>query len=128
MIFNTISGLSIMVIVLEEKHDSFIIGLPARLVKYQNNTLGAEPYLPTPTARFFKNTLLNIIDLVNEFELPYLNYVIDNSEMLDLPEEEVDIIKARVEEIQHEGEEGENVLELPEHVDFIFPEEDKKVH
>lgn len=119
VIFNTVAGISIMGIIMEEIADSFIVGLPARLVK-DKGTLRADPYVPTGTARFFKSTLLNYIELIDEFELPYLLYVIENSDKIELPEEELDVLKARVEEIL--SEDREEIVELPEHVNFIFPE------
>lgn len=121
VIFNTVAGISVMGMILEEMADSFIVGLPARLVK-DKGILRADPYVPTGTARFFKSTLLNYIELIDEFELPYLLYVIENSDKIELPEEELDVLKARVEEILSENR--EEIAELPEHVNFIFPEHD----
>lgn len=119
VIFNTVAGISIMGLIMEEIADSFIVGLPARLIK-DKGTLRADPYVPTGTARFFKSTLLNYIELTDDFELPYLLYVIENSDKIELPEEELDVLKARVEEIL--SEDREEIVELPEHVNFIFPE------
>lgn len=108
-----------MGIVLEETNDSFIVGLPARLIK-RNGTLEADPYVPTPNIRFFKSTLLSCIDLVGEFELPYLNYVLDNNETISLTKEDVEQLKVRIGEVAQK--EDSDILELPERIDFIFPE------
>lgn len=121
VIFNTVAGISIMGIILDENQDSFIVGLPARLVKH-NGVLKADPYVPTETSRFFKSTLLNCIELVDEFELPYILYVIENSVRIEMPEEDLDILKARVEEILSESR--EEVLEIPGHISYIFPQQE----
>ena len=119
VIFNTVAGISVMGVILDENQDSFTVGLPARLVK-DKGLLKADPYVPTETSRFFKSTLLNYIELVDEFELPYLVYVAENNKRIEMSEEDLDILKARIEEILSENR--EEVLEIPSHITYIFPE------
>lgn len=121
VILNNVAGSSLLGVVLEELPDSFIIGLPAKLVK-KNDALSVIPYLPCETLRVFKFTLLHLLPLADEFELPYLDYVLERGGEIDLPEEEYDLIEARIEEIIASGE--NDVVELPSHIDFIFPEKE----
>ncbi len=124
VIFNTVAGVSVMAVILEELEDSFVVGLPARLVK-NKNTITAEPYLPKVVARFYKSTLLNHVALTDSdtFELPYLSYVIDNGDKVGIPEEEIEFLKAEVESITSNPD--SDVVELPSSVDYIFPEAGK---
>lgn len=126
VIFNTVAGVSVMAVILEELDDSFIVGLPARLVK-ERGTISAEPYLlESVVARFYKQTLLNHVPLSDAFEIPYLHYLVDNGHRINLPEEEIEAIKGELTSISLEEEDPE-IVELPSHVKFVFPET-KEVH
>lgn len=121
VIFNTVAGISIMGTIMEEMPESFIIALPARLVR-QKNTLNAEPYLPEKLARFYKSTLLNHVKLSGDFELPYLTYFLDNSEDLGIGDKELEYLEERVQELLDKSQEEATLVELPPHVNFVFPD------
>ena len=124
VIFNTVAGISIMAVILDELEDSFIVGLPARLVR-QKGTISAEPYLPELISRFYKYTLLNHVPLSDTFELPYLNYIADNGHRVGLPKEGIESIRSEIESLVANSD--RDVVELPSHVDYLFPET-REVH
>lgn len=124
VIFNTVAGISIMAIILEELEDSYIVGLPARLIK-QRNVISAEPYFQEVVSRFYKHTLLNHVPLANHFEIPYLQYVVDNGKKIDLPDEEIQSLKEDIEALSASVD--NDTVSLPDHVEYVFPET-KEVH
>lgn len=77
-IFNTVSGLSLMGIVLQEQDDSFLIGLPAKLMVYPERgpERVVEPHVPVPFIRSFKHTMLTVMPLFGEYEAYYTNYLL----------------------------------------------------
>lgn len=75
-LFNTLSGTTVMGIVIEETDDSFLVALPSRLLT-TDGVFHVEPYLPLPFARFLKYTILNVTPIFLEFELPYIKYILE---------------------------------------------------
>jgi hypothetical protein len=119
VIFNTVAGISVMGTILEELEDSFIVGLPARLVR-QQGVLGCEAYVPAALTRFFKGTILNYVGIEGDFELPYLQYLIENKDRLEMKSDLEAEIQCRVSELL--AEKSADVVELPSHVKYIFPD------
>lgn len=75
-IFNTVASSSIIAIVIKETEDSFLVGLPCRLMANGDKRL-IEPQMPVRFARFMKPTILYITPCFGEFEIFYIRYLLD---------------------------------------------------
>lgn len=103
VILNTIAGSSLMCMVLEESDDSFLIALPAKLLRNEDKqTMEIDPYLPVPYARFMKSGILFITPIFGTFEYLYLKYLLAHG-IEEYPrgfcEEDIKVLKARLKEI-----------------------------
>ena len=76
-VFNrTSDGQSVVGILLQEISDSFLVGLPARLLKHsESDTITAEAFIPFPYARLMKSNISEITPVFGIFEFPYLAYL-----------------------------------------------------
>jgi hypothetical protein len=74
-IVNSITGSSLMCVVLEELHDSFLVALPSRLLANKEQRL-VEPHMPVRFARMFKPCIISMIPCYGEFEAFYLHYLL----------------------------------------------------
>src|SRR5437870_2152032 len=75
-IFNTLSGNSILAIVMKETEDSFLVALPSKLMAIQDKR-AIEPYMPIRFCRFFKPTIISAIPCFGEFEVFYTQYLLE---------------------------------------------------
>ncbi len=112
LILNTISGSSLMCVVLDESQDSFLIALPAKLLSNDSKgTVEVDPYLPVPYSRFFKNSILFITPLFGTFEYLYIKYLLNdglNSYPDALTDEEIKCLIDRLNVLESEKEQGKN--------------------
>lgn len=79
-IFNTVSGSSIIGIVVEETEDSFLVVLPAKLMLYgeePNQQKVIEAHVPLPFTRMMKSTIMIIMPIFGEYEFYYTQYIRD---------------------------------------------------
>jgi hypothetical protein len=74
-IFNTLSGNSIIGIVLKETPDSFLVALPSKLMAVKDKR-AIEPYMPIRFCRMHKATILTTIPCFGEFEIFYIQYLL----------------------------------------------------
>jgi hypothetical protein len=82
-IINLLSGSSILGIILREQDDSFLVGLPSKLMAYDDLRV-VEPYMPVPVIRIFKPTILSLIPVYGEFEIYYIRYILkEGKEVLE---------------------------------------------
>lgn len=79
-IFNTVAGSSILAIVLRETEDSFLVGLPCRLLASKDKKL-IEPQMPVRFARFMKPTILYVTPCFGEFEIFYIKYLLGEGKL-----------------------------------------------
>jgi hypothetical protein len=75
-IFNTLSGSSIIGVVVKEIEDSFLVALPSKLMAVQDKR-AIEPYMPIRFCRMHKATILTTIPCFGEFEVFYIQYLLD---------------------------------------------------
>jgi hypothetical protein len=120
VIFNTVAGISVMSVILEELEDSFIVGLPSRLIRQKAGSITAEPYLPELISRFYKSTLLNHVPISGTFELPYLTYLMDNGEKIGMSKHELKKIEGMIQNIIEDSD--SDVVELPTGIHYVFPD------
>jgi hypothetical protein len=74
---------AILGLLLEESDDSFLVGMPARMIlplddKGQANPDGVKtiiPYVPLPYFRLMKTAIMNVMYMFGEFEDLYMLYV-----------------------------------------------------
>jgi hypothetical protein len=103
VILNTIAGSSLMCMILEESEDSFLVALPAKLLRNEDKqTMEIDPYLPVPYARFIKSGILFVTPVFGTFEFLYLKYLLAQGidEYPDgFSEEDIEILLARMEEV-----------------------------
>jgi len=131
-IMTLLNGSSVLSVVLEETYDSFIIGFASRLLKGDGDGEPlVEPIYPVPKSRLFKAGLLSQIPLTSPFEIPYLDYLLNNSAVaIDngiLSEEELELIMDRLEKAEDavflgSDDDEEKLDEIPDRIDYIFPE------
>lgn len=104
-ILNTLSGSSLLCIIMEELEDSFLVALPCKLMAYGEKKV-IEPYMPVRFVRFFKPTLLAAIPCFGEFELFYIKWLLANGNNLFpkfIVEEAVNALQKRYDVITSEA-------------------------
>lgn len=80
-IMNTLSGNSLMCVVMEELDDSFLVALPCKLMAYGDRRV-VEPYMSVRFIRLFKPTILAAIPMFGEFEQFYIKWLLENGNNL----------------------------------------------
>jgi hypothetical protein len=80
-IMNTLSGSSVICIVMEEMDDSFLVALPCKLVA-KGETKVIEPYILQKFVRMFTSTIITAIPCFGEFELFYIEWLLENGNSL----------------------------------------------
>lgn len=77
-IINSVGGISIMVVIIEEIEDSFLVALPSKLMGVEGvNAFTVIPYMPIKFFRAFKSTIVTLIPIFDEFEVHYIRYLLD---------------------------------------------------
>lgn len=112
-ILNTLSGNSLLCVVMEESVDSFLVALPCKLMSYGEKRV-IETYLPVKFVRFFKPTLLAAIPMFGEFEQFYIKWLLENGNNLfpDFIEEEaVGLLQKRYDDIINQTQKLKDSLE-----------------
>lgn len=117
---NNATGTTLLGILIEETEDSFLVGLPSRLLDVEGE-MKIDPYMPITYARFMKYSVLSVTFLFGIFLEKYVDYLkttgrelapdlvgrIDFDEKQEdyeeLSEELDEGIEARVKEIQSLG-------------------------
>lgn len=116
---NNTNGTTLLGILVEETEDSFLIGLPSRLLDIDGE-MKIEPYMPISYARFMKSNVLSVTFLFGVFLEKYVEYLkttgaeiapdlvdridfIEDKEEDDILEEIDESVEARVKEIQSLG-------------------------
>lgn len=135
-ILNNVAGSSILVTILLETEDSFLVAAPARLMSYKDkNELQVESYTPVPYARFFKSTILSLTPPFDEFEICYISYLVDNAKGLYngiFTDVQIDYLKTRLSDItggkQVIKEEPTKKEELPSADSFMVLTDSKYKH
>lgn len=75
-ILNTAPGSSVMAIIVEEMKDSFLVGLPSRLVMYDESTIVVEEYAQSPYIFLYKSQLVSIVPVRGIYERYFLEYIL----------------------------------------------------
>jgi hypothetical protein len=85
-VINTVLGSSVLGIILKELPDSFLVGLPGKLVRqhvvdgssgeFLDESLVVQEFVPPSEIRLFKSTLLSMLPLFDDFEYFYLQYLL----------------------------------------------------
>lgn len=125
-ILNTLSGSSLMCSIIEETTDSFLVGLPCKLVVYGEKKV-VEQYIPFNFMRIPFSALLGVIPCFGDFEYSYIDWLINNGNDL-FPEyitgDYLDDLKVRFAKFKDEAgvlkdnlqsiaEDGDDSKELP---------------
>lgn len=113
-ILNTLSGSSLLCIIMEELDDSFLVALPCKLMAYGETNRVVEPYMPVRFVRFFKPTIMAVIPIFGEFEHFYTKWLLDNGNNLFptfVGEEAVASLQKRYNEITAQTNELKESLE-----------------
>jgi hypothetical protein len=71
---NNSNGTTMLGVLMEETDDSFLVGLPSRLIQ-NDGVYKVEPYLPVKFARFFKNSIVSTMFLFDKFYDTYIEYL-----------------------------------------------------
>jgi hypothetical protein len=82
---NNNAGSTIMGIAITEMEDSFLVGLPCRLLKLPDGNLQIGPYVPTKLIRLFKNSVVSMTVMFGDF-LEYYTAFLKNKGLIDFPE------------------------------------------
>lgn len=112
-VLNILSGTSLLGIIMQETEDSFLVGLPCKLMEYENKK-AVQPYIPIPFIRVFKTTIIVALPCFGEFEIFYIKWLLDHGKYLypDLvcPAYE-DKLKERLSDLKSTAEELKRELE-----------------
>lgn len=132
-ILNTLSGSSLMCIILRETGNSFLVGLPCKLIAYREKQV-VEQYMSVNFIRVPISSLLAIVPCFGEFEEEYIGWLIENGQQL-FPrvitddykgrliarrkriKEELEIVKSSAESIASKDDEEDSsstIMALPE--------------
>lgn len=71
---NNANGTTMLGVLIEETDDSFLVGLPSRLIQAEEG-LKVEPYLSVKFARFFKTSIVSVMFLFDKFYDSYIEYL-----------------------------------------------------
>lgn len=82
---NNATGSSVMGIAISETDDSFLVGLPCRLLRLANGELQVGQYVPVKLTRLFKHGLISITEIFGEF-LEYYTAYLKNKGLVEHPE------------------------------------------
>lgn len=135
VILNTISGSSLMSLILRESDDSYLVALPAKLLSVEETgDVEVDPYLPVPYARFFKTSILFVTPIFGTFEYLYLKYLLTEG-IEDYPEalsdDDVKCLLDRLNVVTEErGDEDDNLahqVEMEDGSDVDYLPEDIQV-
>lgn len=78
---NNAASTTMLAVLIEEKDDSFLVGLPSRLIEGEGN-FKVEPFVPVPFMRLMKNSVLSVINLFGAFEEYYIPYLLEQGKEL----------------------------------------------
>lgn len=81
LILNNASQTNLLGVVLEETEDSFLVGLPSRLID-SGSDLQVEPFVKVPYLRLLKSSVLTVLYLFDVFKEKYLAYLIEHGTTL----------------------------------------------
>lgn len=73
---NNSSSTTLLGVVLEENDDSFLVGIPSRLLD-SDNGMRIEPFVAVPYLRLMKSSVLSVLFLFGVFREKYLPYLIE---------------------------------------------------
>lgn len=94
---NNANSTTLLGILLEETEDSFLVGLPARLMDSEAG-MKIEPFMTVPYLRLIKSSVLTLLYPFGVFEEKYVPYVIEYGE--DLYPEIVEDLKSNLSETE----------------------------
>lgn len=76
-VLNNASGTTLLGVVLVETKDSFLVGLPSRMLDVGGSYV-IEPFISAPYTRILKSSVTSVSYLVGVFEEPFLAYIEEN--------------------------------------------------
>ena len=100
-VLNNANMTNVLGVLMDESDDSFLVGLPIRLMNDGNDPtkIKAEPFAPVPYIRVLKSAIITVSYLYGIFESEYTKYILEKGAAL-YPE---------ITDYLEEGEESEEV-------------------